>query len=49
MPIGHTERSEAAAQIKELRTLEKKMALGQGRIIEEINTRFLCEPKEHER
>ena len=46
---SHTERSEAAAQIKELRTLEKKMALGQGRIIEEINTRFLCEPKEHER
>ena len=46
---SHAEEAEAAAQIKELRTLEKKMALGQGRIIEEINTRFLRETNEHER
>lgn len=46
---SHTEKAEAAAQIKELRTLEKKMTLGQGRIIEEINARFLRETNEHER
>lgn len=46
---SHAEEAEAAAQIKELRTLEKKMALGQGRIIEEINARFLRETKDYER
>lgn len=46
---SHAEETAAAAQIKELRTLEKKMVLGQGRIIEEINARFLHETKEYER
>lgn len=46
---SQAEKATAAAQIKELHTLEKQMALGQDRMIEEISSRFLRETKDYER